>query len=161
MTGALFIQNLRSISVARVRWGAALGGAALRYNLNDLKTVVGRVAGFAALSGTGLAIDVGVFSGLVALGLRAGFANIVSAGLAVTFVYFSAAKGIFRYQGHFLVSLFALYACYQVAAVLAASFAVDRLVVLGIAPILAKFLILPVTFSANYLFMSFLLKQRH
>jgi putative flippase GtrA len=119
-----------------------------------------KVANFAALSAVGLAIDMGVFSVLVYCGLRPGYANLVSATLAVTFVYFSSAKRVFQYHGQFLVSLFLLYVTYQVMAVLAASFAVDRLVTMGFWPITSKLLILPVTFTVNYLFMSFLLKAK-
>jgi GtrA-like protein len=119
-----------------------------------------KVANFAALSALGLGIDVGVFSVLVYCGLRPGYANLVSATLAVTFVYFSSANRVFQYHGRFLVSLFLLYAAYQVIAVLAASFAVDRLVVIGFWPITSKIMILPVTFTANYLFMSVLLKPK-
>ncbi len=120
-----------------------------------------RVAGFSILSAIGLTIDIAIFSLLVHFGLRAGYANLISAGLAVTFVYFSSAKRVFQYHGRFLLLLFLVYVLYQVAAVLAASFAVDRLVIAAFKPIVAKLLILPVTFTANYLSMSFLLKARH
>ena len=127
--------------------------------LADIGNLARKVVGFAILSAAGLAIDMGVFWVLVTLGLRAGFANLISASLAVTFVYFSSAKSIFSYHGGFLLRLFLLYAAYQVVAVLAASLAVDQLVVaLGLAPLLAKVAILPVTFSANFLFMTFLLR---
>jgi hypothetical protein len=119
-----------------------------------------KVAGFALLSGFGLTIDLGVFASLVHYGVRPGYANLVSASLAVAFVYFSSAKRVFQYHGEFLALLFLLYAAYQVAAVLAASFAVDRLVMVGFKPIISKLLILPVTFTANYLSMSILLKAR-
>lgn len=120
-----------------------------------------KVAGFAVLSGFGLMIDLGVFSVLVHYGLRPGYANLVSATLAVTFVYFSSAKSIFRYHGQFLLPLFVLYAAYQVLAVLAASFAVDRLALAGYRPIISKCMILPVTFTTNYLFMNFFLKAKN
>ena len=120
-----------------------------------------RVAGFSVLSAIGLTIDVAVFSLLVHFGLRPGYANLISAGLAVTFVYFSSAKKVFWYHGQFLLPLFLVYVLYQVAAVLAASFAVDRLAIAGFKPLVAKLLILPVTFTANYLSMHFLLKARH
>jgi putative flippase GtrA len=123
--------------------------------------LVTRVAGFSILSAIGLAIDIAIFSLLVHFGLRPGYANLVSAGLAVTFVYFSSAKKVFQYHGRFLLPLFLVYLLYQVAAVLAASFAVDRLAIAGFKPIIAKLLILPVTFTANYISMSFLLRARH
>jgi putative flippase GtrA len=120
-----------------------------------------RVAGFSILSAIGLTIDLALFSLLVHFGLRPGYANLISAGLAVTFVYFSSAKKVFQYHGKFLLPLFMIYVLYQLVAVLAASFAVDRLAIAGLNPLVAKLLILPVTFTANYLSMSFLLKARH
>jgi hypothetical protein len=127
----------------------------------NIGRVATNVAGFAVLSGVGLTIDLGVFSALVHYGLRPGYANLVSATLAVTFVYFSSAKRIFRYSGRFLLPLFLLYVAYQLTAVLAASIAVDRLVLAGFKPIITKFMILPVTFTANYLFISFILKAKN
>jgi putative flippase GtrA len=119
-----------------------------------------RLLRFALVSGTGLAIDVGLFLVLVHLGLRAGYANLISATVAVTFVYFVSTRNIFNYAGRFLLPLFLLYLGYQVVAVSAASWAVDLIVALGILPVLAKALILPITFSANYLFLDYLTRTR-
>jgi putative flippase GtrA len=115
---------------------------------------------FALVSGTGLALDVGLFVLLVQYGLRAGYANFISASVAVTFVYFVSTKRVFEYAGRFLLPLFLVYVGYQTLAVSAASWAVDAIVALGILPVLAKGLILPVTFSANYLFLEFLTRTR-
>lgn len=122
--------------------------------------LVSRVAAFAAVSGVGLGLDVGLFYTLTELGARAGFANLASAFAAVTFVYFASARRIFLYRGGFLLPLFALYVGYQVVAVALASWAVDAIALAGVAPILAKLMILPATFSANYLFMSYLTRPR-
>jgi putative flippase GtrA len=120
-----------------------------------------RVAGFALVSGAGLAIDFGLFLALVeGLGVRAGPANFVSAAAAVTFVYFVSVRRLFEYQGRFLLLLFAFYVGYQVVAVAAASWAVDWLAVNMFVPAIAKLVILPVTFSANYLFMSAITRPR-
>jgi hypothetical protein len=56
--------------------------------------------------------------------------------------------------------LFGLYLGYQIAAVALASWAVDALVIAGVTPILAKIIILPATFTANFVFMSWLTKSR-
>ena len=125
-----------------------------------MQKLAAKVLGFAFLSGIGLVIDLAIFASLVHFGVRPGYANLVSASLAVAFVYFSSAKRIFEYHGEFLLLLFLFYAAYQVAAVLAASFAVDRLAMAGFKPIIAKLLILPVTFTANYLSMSVLLRAK-
>lgn len=124
------------------------------------RELLSRLLRFALVSGTGLAIDVGLFLVLVDLGLRAGFANLISATVAVTFVYFVSTRRIFNYAGRFLLPLFLLYLSYQALAVSAASWAVDAIVALGVLPVLAKALILPITFSANYLFLDYLTRTR-
>lgn len=114
---------------------------------------------FALVSGTGLILDVGLFLVLAQTGWRAGIANFISATAAVTFVYFVSVKRVFAYRGKFLLTLFCLYLVYQIAAVALASYAVDSIVAYGAAPVLAKALILPITFSANYLFMAYITRQ--
>lgn len=121
---------------------------------------IAKLLGFALISATGLALDVGLFVSLVHFGSRAGYANFISASAAVTLVYFLSTKRVFEYAGRFLLPLFLLYAAYQVLAIIAASWAVDAMVALGVLPVLAKGLILPVTFSANYLFLDFLTRTR-
>jgi putative flippase GtrA len=119
-----------------------------------------KVLGFALVSGVGLAIDVGLFLILLAVSLRAGYANMLSAAAAVTFVYFVSTRHVFAYNGRFLIHLFVVYAVYQLVAVTAASWAVDLIVRLGFSPVVAKVVILPVTFTANYVFMNFLTKTK-
>jgi putative flippase GtrA len=119
-----------------------------------------RAIGFAAVSGAGLAIDLSLFMILIRCGAPAGAASFVSGSAAVTFVYFASVRRIFSYQGRFLFTLFAAYLAYQAAGVGAASWAVSALVANHVAPVLAKLLILPVTFPANYLFMSLLTGRR-
>lgn len=125
------------------------------------RRLAARVLAFGLVSGVGLALDYGLFLLLVEQGLRAGVANLISAGAAVTFVYFVSVRRIFAYQGRFLFGLFTAYALYQVAAVAAASWAVDWLVTgARLAPVWAKAAILPLTFGANFLFMSWLTRTR-
>jgi hypothetical protein len=85
-----------------------------------------------------------------------GWANAISATCAVVFVFFASVHRIFRYAGGFLAGLFLAYLTYQVAAVAAASAAVGYLVEQELAPALAKLVTIPVTFAANYLFMTLL-----
>jgi putative flippase GtrA len=118
------------------------------------------VIAFGAVSGLGLAIDFVVFLVLLNSGLRADIANFVSAGAGVAFVYFSSVRRIFAYEGRFLKLLFLFYLSYQIVAISLASWAVGALVSAHVLPILAKILILPATFSANYLFMSFITRSR-
>lgn len=114
---------------------------------------------FAVVSGIGLGIDFLVFLLLIALDLSPFSANAISGTCAVTFVYFASVRRIFSYQGHFLVGLFLAYLLYQAVGVTAASYAVSFLSQSLMPPVLAKIAILPVTFSANYLFMSLLTRR--
>ena len=122
--------------------------------------LIKKLAKFALVSGAGLALDVSLFLILVNGGLHPAFVIFLSAATAVTFVYFVSTKRVFNYEGRFLLQRFFLYATYQFLAVISASWAVGKLVGIGIAPLLAKGLILPVTFSANYVFLDFLTRPR-
>ena len=119
-----------------------------------------QVAKFALISGAGLVLDLVIYSILLTCSLRAGYANLISAATAVTFVYFVSTRKVFAYNGKFLIHLFVVYVIYQAAAVTVASWAVDTLVRISVLPIVAKMLILPITFLANYVFMRFLTNDR-
>lgn len=118
-----------------------------------------RVAKFALVSGIGLGLDFAVFL----LGVHAGAspfaANAVSGTCAVTFVYFASVRRIFAYRDRFLLGLFVAYLAYQACGVTAASLAVAWLSEHHTSPGVAKIVILPVTFTANYLFMSLLTRR--
>ncbi|MDP9412823.1 MAG: GtrA family protein [Pseudomonadota bacterium] len=118
-----------------------------------------RVASFAVVSGTGLALDFALFLALIGTGSPAFAANAVSGTCAVTFVYFASVRRIFSYAGRFLVGLFLAYLLYQALGVTAASLAVAFLSANFAPPAVSKLIILPVTFSANYLFMSLLTRR--
>lgn len=119
-----------------------------------------RLLRFAFVSGIGLALDFALFLTLSAGGTPPFAANAAAGAGAVTFVYFASVRRIFSYQGGFLFGLFAAYCAYHAAGIAAASWAVTALAGQGVALLLAKLLILPVTFSANYLFMTFLTRSR-
>ncbi len=125
-------------------------------NMNELR----RVMKFAVVSGTGLALDFAVFLALTGIAFSSFAANAVSGTCAVTFVYFASVRSIFSYGGRFLLGLFVAYLAYQAIGVTAASLAVAFLSANLVAPVVAKLLILPVTFSCNYLFMSLLTRRR-
>jgi putative flippase GtrA len=123
--------------------------------------IVAKVIAFALVSGIGLALDFSIFLLLIFAGLSPGAANLISATVAVTFVYFTSTKQVFDYQGRFLFHLFAVYLVYQALAVTIASWALAWIVAeWELAPAIAKLLILPATFSANYLFMHWLTAKR-
>lgn len=115
-----------------------------------------KVLKFALVSGIGLFVDLVIFFILIGQGATPFTANLVSGACAVTFVYFCSVKRVFSYQGKFLLALFLAYVVYQICGVTAASLAVDWLSRQVVRPEAAKFLILPVTFTANYLFMALL-----
>lgn len=119
-------------------------------------TLIWQTLGFAAVSGTGLAVDVVLLMALVELGLSPAAANTLSAGTAVFLVYFLATYKVFRYAGRFLLSRFLIYVAYQVVAILAASFAVAFIAAAGLHVLAAKALILPITFSMNFLVLKYL-----
>lgn len=118
------------------------------------------VIGFAAASGIGLLLDLGLFLFLIQTELTPTVANLLSATAAITFVYFATVRRVFSYHGKFLLPLFFAYVAYQAAAVMAASIAVGYLAFYWLHPALAKLAILPVTFTANFLYMSFLTRRR-
>lgn len=124
-----------------------------------LRALAGSILGFAVVSGLGLLIDLGLFLGLTRWGLEPGPANLASASAAVTFVYFVATRRVFDYAGRFLVPLFLVYLAYHGLAIALASAAVVLLAG-PFGPLAAKLLVLPATFSANYVFMSFLTRSR-
>ncbi len=122
---------------------------------------LGRILKFAGVSGAGLCLDYAIYTLLCTSGLDAGVANLVSAACGVTFVFVVSARRVFASSEHFLLSLFVAYALYQVAAISLASWAVHGATVLFHGRfLLGKTLVLPFSFSANYLFMSWLFDAR-
>lgn len=120
-----------------------------------------RVIGFGGVSALGLAVDVLVFLVLTANAVGPLLANLLSAGLAVTWVFFASVRHVFGYQGTALWSRYLLYGLYQVVAVIAASVLIDWLFHATTLPALVcKVVILPVTFTANYLVMRWLTAAR-
>jgi putative flippase GtrA len=113
---------------------------------------------FAIVSGLGLGLDFLIFILLLSGAAEPFTANLISGASAVTFVYFASVRRIFAYSGRFLLALFLLYLLYQCVGVTAASWAVAALAD-HTNPLVAKLLVLPITFTANYLFMSFLTRK--
>lgn len=127
-----------------------------------LPDLLRRTLGFAVVSGTGLGLDFGVFLMLThGAHVAPGIANLVSSGLAVTLVFFTSVHRIFRYRGGLLLARFVAYVVYQAMGVSLCSLAIGALVASGWPPLIAKLAILPVSFSANFLFMHALTAFRH
>jgi len=120
-----------------------------------------RLLRFAGVSGLGLCLDYALYAALYEAGLPAGWANLISAGTAVSFVYVASVRGVFASRRDDIHRLFVAYAGYQVAAVGLASVAVDLMTsLLDGRYIAAKTVVLPASFTANYLFMGWLLGDR-
>jgi putative flippase GtrA len=119
-----------------------------------------RILQFAAVSGTGLVLDYTVYTLLCLGGMAAGWANLISATCGVTFVFFAAARRIFFAEHRNLSRQFGVYLLYQALAVSAASWAVGAATdAFGGRYLLGKTVILPLSFTANYLFMGWLLSN--
>lgn len=115
---------------------------------------------FGVISGLGWLIDFSIFVTLGAVGVIPGIANGIAATVAVTFVYFSSLRPIFKYEGHYLVRKLVAYWFYQLFAVTLASLAVNVLATSGVYPVMAKIIVTPFTFLANYIFMRWLAEVR-
>lgn len=118
-----------------------------------------RIFKFGIVSALGLAIDFLLFLALLHVALSPFVANAASATAAVTFVYFASVRRVFSHRAKFMVGMFAAYLAYQAVNIVLASWAVDALGQTLTSPPLAKILILPITFSANYLFMTLLTRR--
>lgn len=118
------------------------------------------IARFGFVSGIGWAIDFAVFLTLIhAFGVATALANFIGASIAVTFVFFASVRHVFRYDGGYLWGKLAAYWCYQLVAVWLASLGIGALAT-ALPPIWAKVLITPITFYANFQFMSLITTGR-
>ncbi|BBU28230.1 hypothetical protein BTHE68_19640 [Burkholderia sp. THE68] len=116
---------------------------------------------FGVVSGLGWLIDFCLFVTLTAFKSPVWLANTVSATAAVLFVFFVSVRRIFEYQGHYLLGKLVRYIVYQAIAILTASVIIDLLTHhLGLAPIVSKIIVTPLTFYCNFQFMSFITTGR-
>lgn len=110
---------------------------------------------FGVISGVGWLIDFSLFAFLCWLGAPIWVANMLGASVAVVFVFFTSVHRVFEYEGGYLVRKLIAYAIYQAIAILAASFLINALSQsFGLAPLLSKIFVTPLTFYANFQFMS-------
>ncbi|MFT4034541.1 MAG: GtrA family protein [Patulibacter sp.] len=114
---------------------------------------------FGWVSGIGLLLDYAIYTALHLAGLPVTFANAISASCAVSFVYVAALRHVFHADIVARRRPFAKYVAYQAAAVPAASLAVGLVEsALDGRFLLAKTLVVPCSFGANFLFMRWLLQ---
>lgn len=110
---------------------------------------------FGLVSGIGWLIDFCLFVSLGWLGAPVWASNMVGASVAVLFVFFASVRHVFEYEGGYLIGKLIAYIAYQAIAILAASLLIDVLTRwFGLTPVLAKILVTPLAFYANFLFMS-------
>lgn len=116
---------------------------------------------FAVVSGLGWLIDFSIFALLNSFGFPVWLANIVGATTAVLFVFFASVRKIFQYNGHYILWKLLNYIVYQIIAIVCASLLIDFIALqFGMLPIIAKIIVTPLTFYANFQFMSFLTTGR-
>lgn len=126
-----------------------------------LTRLLARILRFGVVSGLGVALDYVVYSLLVHGGVTAGWAYVVGATCGLTFVFVASVRHVFESSHGFRVSAFAVYAAYQVISVALGALAVEWLdAALDGRYLLAKTIVLPITFGTNFLFMSWLLSSR-
>lgn len=112
---------------------------------------------FGLVAGTGWLIDFCLFVTLGWLGMPVWAANMLSASVAVLFVFFASVRHVFEYEGGYLLGKLIAYILYQVVAIALASVLIDALARwLGVAPVIAKIIVTPATFYANFQFMSWI-----
>lgn len=110
---------------------------------------------FGVISGAGWLIDFSLFSFLGLLGTPVWLANIIGATTAVVCVFFISVHRVFEYQGHYLMRKLFCYIAYQAVAILVASLLIDTLAAwFDLLPVVAKILVTPLTFYANFQAMS-------
>ena len=115
------------------------------------------IARFGVISGAGWLIDFCLFVSLGWLGVPVWAANMVGASVAVLFVFFASVRHVFEYKEHYLVGKLVTYIIYQAIAILAASLLIDGLTQwFDVVSVLSKIIVTPLTFYANFLFMSFI-----
>lgn len=121
------------------------------------RVLIRTLVSFAGVSGIGLALDFSIFQSLVLLGLHPSSANAISSAAGITFVYFASVRRIFKYEGHFLIAKWLTYICYEALLIAIVSITIGRLSEdLHAKAWLIKIGVTPLTFLANFIFMSWL-----
>jgi len=114
--------------------------------------------GFAVISGSGLVIDVAIYTALVfGAEIMPGPANAVSAFCSVTFVFLVFGRTRFAHAG-FVWWRYAVWLGFQTLSIVVFSALISVLVAHGIGALPAKCLTVPLTFASNYLFLNLLMR---
>lgn len=116
---------------------------------------------FGVVSGVGWLIDFCLFMTLGWLGVPVWASNMLGASVAVLFVFFVSVRHVFEYEGSYLIGKLVAYVIYQAIAILAASLLIDALSHwFSLKPLLSKVFVTPLTFYANFQFMSLITTGR-
>lgn len=112
---------------------------------------------FGFVSGIGWLIDFCFFVVLGLLGVPIWAANMLGASVAVLFVFFASVRHVFECEDGYLIGKLITYVFYQTIAIIAASLLIEALTRwLDLAPVLTKIAVTPLSFYANFQFMSFI-----
>ena len=125
----------------------------------SLANLVNKAFSFGLISGLGLLLDMVIFYLICFVTEYVFMANLLSASAAVSFVFFASVRRVFFYQKDKLWDKFLWYLVYNCIAIVVASLCVHVIAGLGVQPLLAKVVIIPATFLANFFFMNWLLGQ--
>ncbi len=124
----------------------------------SLLRLISDLLGFAVISGSGLVIDVAIYTALVfGAEIMPGHANAVSAFCSVTFVFLVFGRTRFAHAG-FVWWRYVVWLGFQAMSILAFSALISVLVAHGIGALPAKCLTVPMTFASNYLFLNLLMR---
>lgn len=116
---------------------------------------------FAVVSGSGWLIDFSIFTFLNFIGFPVWLSNFLGATTAVIFVFFVSVRKVFQYGGGYLLDKLIKYVIYQILAITVASMLIDFIVMqFDITPLIAKVIVTPLTFYANFLFMGYITSGR-
>ena len=112
---------------------------------------------FAVVSGSGWLIDFSIFTFLNFIGFPVWLANFLGATTAVIFVFLVSVRNVFRYGGDYILYKLIKYVIYQFVAISVASILIDFIAMqFNTPPLIAKIIVTPLTFYANFLFMGYI-----
>ncbi len=107
-----------------------------------------------AVSGTGFSIDLVLFFFLTSANVHVFNSNMISSFVAVSFMYMLSVRYTFTHA-RYSFKRFVLFICYYGLSIIVFSTLITWLVLhLLIAPMLAKVLVVPLSFLTNYVFAS-------
>jgi len=126
-------------------------------NLINFKRFIKKFLGFAFLSATGLCLDVLTYIFLLSNHISIFLSSLIGSFLAITYVFIFSGFWIFR-KKNFVFSRYILWIAYQFFNVIFFSLLVNYLYGLGLAPLIAKLVSIPLSFIINFIVASKIMK---